>query len=138
MENIQIKIIEEAREQDLIQLYQEAGWWDPSTENEKRILKAITKKSALFVGAFFEKKMIGMGRALSDQSSDAYIQDIVVLKPYRGRGIGRKIIQVLIDGLKKKGIDWIGLVAEPGTSSFYERIGFEPLNGHIPLKYKDM
>ena len=78
-----------------------------------------------------------MGRALSDLASDAYIQDVVVLKPYRGKGIGKKIIQVLIKRLREKGVDWIGLIAEPGTAPFYEKLGFKPMAGHVPLKYED-
>ena len=78
-----------------------------------------------------------MGRALSDLASDAYIQDVAVLKKYRGRGIGKKIIQILIEKLKENNVEWIGLVAQPGTSSFYKELGFEPLKDHVPLKYKD-
>jgi ribosomal protein S18 acetylase RimI-like enzyme len=93
--------------------------------------------SALFAGAFENTKMIGMGRALSDQASDAYIQDVAVLKEFQGRGIGKKIIQTLIAGLNAWGVDWIGLIAEPGTTGFYEELGFELLEGHVPLKLKD-
>ncbi|MFH2057708.1 MAG: GNAT family N-acetyltransferase [Pseudomonadota bacterium] len=121
----------------MIQLYQQAGWWEPSPDGTTDFLKSIVKNSALFAGVFDGKKMIGMGRALSDLASDAYIQDVVVLKPYRGRGIGGKIIQLLVEKLKQKGVDWIGLVAEPGTSSFYEKLGFQPMPGHLPLKYRD-
>jgi aralkylamine N-acetyltransferase len=42
---------------------------------------------------FVEKKMIGMGRALSDLTSDAYIQDVTVLKAFRGKGIGKKLFK---------------------------------------------
>jgi spermidine synthase len=78
-----------------------------------------------------------MGRALSDLASDAYIQDVTIIKEFRGKGIGRKIIIKLIEKLKGNNVDWIGLVAQPGTSSFYEELGFEVLKDHVPLKYKD-
>jgi spermidine synthase len=60
-----------------------------------------------------------------------------VLKEYRSRGIGKRIIEKLIDGLKENGVDWIGLIAEPGTTPFYEELGFDILDDHVPLKYKD-
>ena len=78
-----------------------------------------------------------MGRALSDLASDAYIQDVTIIKEFRGKGIGRKIIKKLIEKLKENNVDWIGLVAQPGTSSFYEKLGFEVLKDHVSLKYKD-
>ena len=131
-----IKIIKAASMEELTQLYKEAGWWQPSYDSEPEFLNYIVKDSAIFVGAFLDKKLIGMGRALSDLASDAYIQDIAVLKEFRGKGIGKKIIQTLIEKLKENNVDWIGLVAQPGTSSFYMELGFEILEDHVPLKYK--
>lgn len=135
-DTIDIKIIKTADAKELKQLYKEAGWWEASDEDNMDFLNKIVEQSALFAGAFYKKKLIGMGRALSDQVSDAYIQDVTVLKDYRKKGIGKKIIQVLIDGLKEKKVSWIGLVAEPGTTDFYNSLGFEMLKGHVPLKYK--
>lgn len=135
--DIDIKIIKKGPEKDLAQLYREAGWLKPSESDDLAFLKTVIQNSAVFVGVFYNEKMIGMGRALSDLSSDAYIQDVTVLKAYRGNGIGKKIIQLLIRALKEKHVDWIGLIAEPGTQSFYDKIGFVPLKGYIPLKYED-
>jgi spermidine synthase len=72
-----------------------------------------------------------------DLVSDAYIQDVVVLRQFRGCGIGGQIIQTLINGLKKNGVDWIGLIGEPGTGRFYESLGFRPMAGHTPYRLKD-
>ena len=135
--DIKIEIIASASMADLIDLYKSAGWWEPSYDLDSEFLRHIVKKSALFVGAFSDKKMIGMGRALSDMVSDAYIQDVAVLEKFKGQGIGKKIIRTLIEKLKENGVDWIGLIAEPGTSSFYEDLGFEQMSNHVPLKYKD-
>lgn len=134
---IQIKIVQHAAKDDLLSLYLEAGWYDPASGEDDGFLDRIVPNSAIFVGAFDQKKMIGMGRALSDMASDAYIQDIVVLKAYRKQGLGKKIVQMLVKKLKKAGVDWIGLVAQPGTTKFYKSIGFQPLKGHTALKYED-
>ena len=132
-----VRPIKSALTEELKDLYKDAGWWDPSYDLNPGFLNYIVKDSAVFAGAFYKKKLIGMGRALSDLVSDAYIQDVTVLKEYRGKGIGKIIIKTLVEELKKKGVDWIGLVAEPGTSSFYKELGFDELKDHIPLKYKD-
>jgi membrane protein insertase Oxa1/YidC/SpoIIIJ len=34
------------------------------------------------------------------------------------------------------GLTWIGLVAEPGTQKFYEKLGFHPLTGFQPMLYQ--
>ena len=134
---IEIRLIKAACLDDLVSLYKDAGWWKDSYGESPEFLQGIVADSALFAGAFENNKLIGMGRALSDQASDAYIQDVAVLKEFQGRGIGKKIIQTLIAGLKAWGVDWIGLIAEPGTTGFYEDLGFELLEGHAPLKLKD-
>lgn len=135
--NLVVKPIKDALIKELIPLYKEAGWWEPSYDLHPEFLNHIVKDSAVFAGAFLEGKLIGMGRALSDLASDAYIQDVTVLKAYRGNGIGKKIIQTLVETLKAHGVDWIGLVAQPGTTSFYEDLGFETLKDHVPLKYRN-
>ncbi len=134
--NIMIKPIVTASILDLKALYEQADWWDSSYDDHPEFLNHIVKNSAYFMGAFIEKKLIGMGRALSDRVSDAYIQDVTVLKAYRGNGIGKKIINALVARLKEDSVDWIGLVAQPGTTSFYKSLGFEVLKGHVALKYK--
>lgn len=122
---------------DLMALYKDAGWWDEACERHPEFLARVVPDSALFVGAFRQNKMIGMGRALSDLVSDAYIQDVAVLSQYRGRGVGRQVIRSLITGLKEHGVDWIGLIGEPGTGRFYESLGFRPMSGHTPYRLKD-
>ena len=134
---LEIKLIKIACLDDLLALYIDAGWLVRNSGESTDFLAHIVTDSALFAGAFLNKKMIGMGRALSDMVSDAYIQDVAVLKEFQGRGIGKKIIQTLITELQKSGVDWIGLIAQPGTSGFYENLGFRVLEGHVPLKLKD-
>jgi len=133
---ILIKTIEKAPLNQLIKLYQQADWWESSWDSHSEFLNDIVKDSAVFVGAFSKGELIGMGRALSDLASDAYIQDLTVLKEFRGKGIGKKIVLYLIEQLKKNGVDWIGIVAGPGTSLFYRKLGFKVLYGHVPLLYR--
>ncbi|HCY87602.1 MAG TPA: N-acetyltransferase [Desulfobacteraceae bacterium] len=132
--DLDIRIIRSAPLDELKALYKDAGWWDASYGEAPEFLLSVPRDSAVFAGAFYKKKLIGMGRALSDRTSDAYIQDVVVLNTFRGLGIGSKIIKVLIRELKTLGVDWRGLIGEPGTQNFYERLGFKEMKDHIPLK----
>jgi ribosomal protein S18 acetylase RimI-like enzyme len=132
--DIEVRIIRRAKREDIIRLYKDAGWWEQEYTKNLSFVENITKDSFCFAGAFHKKEMIGMGRALSDGCSDAYIQDVVVLKKFRGNGIGAEIIKTLISHLQSNRIDWIGLVAQPGTESFYKELGFRRLKGHIPMK----
>jgi GNAT superfamily N-acetyltransferase len=77
-----------------------------------------------------------MGRILSDGVSDAYFQDLVVLPEYRGKGIGKKLVESLLKYCLSRGIQWISLIAEPGQDSFYSLMNFHHMKNHIPMKYK--
>ena len=85
--------------------------------------------SHCFVIAEAQGRVVGMGRAISDGVSDAYIQDVVVDPAFRKRGIGGRIVADLVDRLRHDGIDWIGLGAEAGTHDFYRRAGFAEMPG---------
>ncbi|PIE63501.1 MAG: GNAT family N-acetyltransferase [Desulfobacter postgatei] len=134
MNGLEIKLVRTVSVDQLQVLYQDAGWWQDDYKISDSFLRHIPEKSALFAGAFWQKNLIGMGRALSDLCSDAYIQDIAVLSAYRKCGIGTLIVTFLIQELKKRGVDWIGLIGEPGTCSFYEKLGFRQMKDHIPFK----
>ncbi len=138
-QSIEIRIIRETSALDMIALYKDAGWWeagDDILEEHTQFVEKIPRCSFVFAGAFDGSTMIGMGRALSDGISDAYIQDVTVLKKYRGKGIGKMIIRALTDELQKRGLAWIALVAEPGTTPFYESLGFKPMENYVPMKFQ--
>jgi len=135
-QQIEIKIVDVWPEQDIIELYKVGGWWKDRYDSSG--LKYLIKGSLAFVVAIDKKikKAVGMGRLISDGVSDAYIQDLVVLPEYRDKGIGREIVKTLVDHCKKKGIFWIGLIAEPNQDTFYETLGFKPMKNYIPMKYR--
>jgi len=134
LDGLEIRLVDAVPVDELVALYQDAGWWQDDYKITDDFLRLIPERSALFAGAFLKKKLIGMGRALSDLCSDAYIQDVVVLSDYQKCGVGSMIVRFLIDELKKKGVDWIGLIGEPGTGSFYENLGFRQMKDYIPFK----
>ena len=131
---MKIAKIDSIDEEIFIKLYKDAGWWQESYNANRSFIDKIVKNSFLFVAAFDENNhIIGMGRAISDGCSDAYIQDVVILKAFRKKGIGKAIINLLIEELKSHNIDWIGLIGEPKTTKFYEQLGFKTLKNHIPM-----
>lgn len=129
----EIRIIRKAKRAEIMSLYKDAGWWKPDYSKDPSFIDRIVKNTFCIAGAFHKGRMIGMGRAISDSCSDAYIQDVVVLKKYRGNGIGAGIIRKLLECLQANGIDWIALVAEPGTEKFYKELGFRRMKKHIPM-----
>jgi ribosomal protein S18 acetylase RimI-like enzyme len=116
----------------IISLYRYEGWWSEEADDPERVSGIVTG-SHLFIIALNEDEIVGMGRSISDRTSDAYIQDVAVKKAYRGQGIGTTIINDLIKRLRADGIDWIGLIAEKGSHGFYTRLGFHKMPDSVPL-----
>ena len=114
--------------EDLRQLYISAGWITP--EEDGRFLVPVLKQSAVAVAVFDGGQLVGFGRALSDNCSDAYIQDVVVAPDHRKRGIGGMIVRRIVRELRGRGVDWIGLAGEPGTEHFYAGLGFNAMPRH--------
>jgi ribosomal protein S18 acetylase RimI-like enzyme len=67
------------------------------------------------------ERIVGFGRALSDGAYQAAIYDVAVVPESQGRGVGRLIVENLLDGLA--GCNVI-LYAAPGKEDFYRRLGF--------------
>jgi GNAT superfamily N-acetyltransferase len=132
---IEIRLVDSWPVDEIVTLYKAGGWWKDTYD--KAGIPRLIKGSFAFAVAVDQKKgnAIGMGRVLSDSISDAYIQDVVILPAYRGKNLGKKLVQVLVDFCISKGIEWIGLIAEPGSSQFYKTLGFKPMEHYIPMLY---
>jgi ribosomal protein S18 acetylase RimI-like enzyme len=130
-----IIIVESWPNDQIVELYKAGNWWLEHYTTDG--LDILIKGSFAFTVAIDAAtgRAVGMGRAISDGTSDAWLQDIVVLKEYRGRGIGRAITEKLLEHCISRGLVWVGLVAEPGSKKFYEPLGFETLPGE-PMVYK--
>jgi aralkylamine N-acetyltransferase len=119
----------------LTELYRLAGWWTDPADNPA-VVAGIVKGSHCFLVARKAKAIIGMGRAISDRISDAYIQDVTVDPGFRGQGIGSRLVAELVDRLEADGIGWIGLIAERKTHPFYQPLGFSPMADSVPMLKK--
>ena len=81
-----------------------------------------------------EKIIIGAGRALADGFDTSYICDVVIHPDYQGLGIGKKLVQTLIEDSKehKKVIIYVN----PGKEGFYTKLGFLKMNTAMAI-FKD-
>ena len=116
----------------ILSLYKLEGWWVAS-HDDVDLVKRIVAGSHCFMIVENKKGIVGMGRAISDGVSDAYIQDVVVSADCRGRGIGTAIIRRLLERLNRDSVNWVGLIAERGSHPFYERLGFGIMPDSMPM-----
>lgn len=73
-------------------------------------------------------KPVALGRAVSDRGYVVYIADVIVIPEYQGNGLGRKIMESLMEQIKasmKPGYRiMISLMAAQGKEKFYNKFGF--------------
>ena len=119
----------------IITIYRAHGWWKPS--DKPSLLKKIINGSHCFAIAERGERVIGIGRAISDGVSDAYIQDMAVLETERGSGAGGAILKALLENLRKDGIKWVGLIAQDNSEYFYRKAGFKVLKKAHPMISKE-
>ena len=101
-----------------------AGWGGTS------VLKAGTalKNTPFSITAFDRGTVIGTGRIIGDGALIWYIQDVIVLPEYQGKGIGTEIMNYLIEYAKSNSVPnegvTIALMSAKGKEPFYQKLGF--------------
>lgn len=111
-------------------LRESVGWLlFPKEQMEKAL-----NNSVYTVIAVEDGKTVGMGRLLGDGMYYLMV-DVVVCPAYQKKGIGRNIMNRLIDYVNQEtpigGRSSIQLIAEKGKEPFYEALGFK----RIPHEY---
>lgn len=99
--------------------------WKPFTEEQAK--KAIAG-SILTVVAYDEDRPVGMGRIVGDGAVICYIQDLIVVPEYQGKGVGQMIMESLIDYVEELRLPdtqiMLDLMCAVGREDFYKRYGF--------------
>lgn len=114
-------------------LYRAQGWRLASDDESPQWIRRLVAGSHCFVVAMENGEIVGMGRAISDGISDAYIQDLTVRSDHRKRGIGGRILRTILERLHADGLRWIGLIAEPGSPNLYRHAGFREMPAAVPM-----
>ena len=68
--------------------------------------------------------LIGFARATSDHAFNATIWDVVVHPDFQGKGLGKILMDQIIQQLKYADITTITLFADPQVIMFYKNLGF--------------
>ena len=116
---------------EFIILYNSVGWNSPKKEQVTLALENSSFTVCIKDGEI----PVGMGRLIGDGALSFFIKDIAVLPDYQNRGIGKMILDRIIDYIKTsipKGCGvCVELISSEGTESFYEKFGFgkKPGNG---------
>jgi GNAT superfamily N-acetyltransferase len=92
--------------------------------HEPEVHKRAFEASHTTVFIYEASQLIGFGRAISDGEYQGAIYDVAVLPEAQGKGIGKVIIQAILERLPNCNII---LYATPGMEGFYKKLGFRAM-----------
>jgi ribosomal protein S18 acetylase RimI-like enzyme len=94
----------------------------------RRVRKALDH-SLLRVGLWRHDphlpKMVGFARCTGDGVVEATVWDVVVHPHYQQAGLGKALMNYVLDELRLMEVERVSLFADPGVVGFYEAQGWE-------------
>ena len=109
---------------DVVHGFLREAYWSPGIPRD--IVERAVRNS-LVMGLYApDGSQVGMARAVTDRATFAWIADVFVLSEYRGRGLGRFVVEALLKhpdlrGLRRQ------MLATADAHDLYRRYGFEDL-----------
>jgi GNAT superfamily N-acetyltransferase len=104
--------------EELSALYRAA----PLGDKKAAHLQKVFANSLFKCFVFDSGQLIAAGRALADGGDCSYICDIAVMPAHQRTGLGKQIVEYLVD--QSRGHRKIILYAVPGREPFYRKFGF--------------
>ena len=104
------------------QLRKAVGWYVVNNEATEQGLQNSLYSVCLVHG----ETVVGCGRIVGDSGIYFYLQDIIVLPEFQGKGGGRMIMDRMMQFLKSHAAPnaFVGLMAAKDVAGFYEQYGF--------------
>lgn len=99
-----------------------ASYWGAARTEE---MNARAFVNSICAAAYADGRQVAFGRAVTDYCVFAYLADVIVWPGYRGRGIGKRLVEALLDHPELAGVGhWCLTTAD--AQDLYARFGFKP------------
>jgi predicted GNAT family N-acyltransferase len=105
---------------ELLELFRQTNW---AAKRSVEDVNLMLKKTKIFVTIRDKDKLIGFGRAITDEVYRALLDDIVIDVNYRKSGLGSLVVKKLMDQLGA--VEEVFLHAGDYLEEFYKKSGFK-------------
>ncbi|MBX3311216.1 MAG: GNAT family N-acetyltransferase [Cryobacterium sp.] len=122
MPSIRVATAADLNEPEVRELYNSVGW-SAYTKEPSRLWRALENSTCVVVARDTVGDLVGLARAISDDATICYVQDLLVHPDFQRRGVGRGLLQKLLarfDDLRQ-----VVLITDddPEQRKFYEALG---------------
>ncbi|HEX2714816.1 MAG TPA: GNAT family N-acetyltransferase [Candidatus Acidoferrales bacterium] len=117
---------------DSIHAFLSQSFWDSKGISRETVERAIGK--SLCFGVYDGPQQIGFARVVTDGATFAYLCDDYILEGYRGRGLGKWLMECILSHPELQGLHrWVVVTRD---ARLYQKVGFGPLKE--PETYLEM
>lgn len=109
---------------DIQKVHQQVSstYWGKGRTKEQTLM---TINSSICFGMYTEhNEQIAYARMMTDGLIFAYIMDVIVFDPYKGKGLGKKLVQHILNRPDIKNVNTVALKTLD-AHSFYGALGFK-------------
>ena len=108
---------------DLIHSFLNRTYWAEGISKE--IIRRSIEGSLCF-GVFENDKQVGFARMITDKATFAYLADVFIIEEYRGRGLSKWLMEVIMSHPDLQGLRRM-ILATKDAHGLYKQFGFTPL-----------
>lgn len=111
-------------------------WW--AGNRQLKDVQTMLKHTNLVIAVVEHgtNRLVGFSRVLTDFTFRATIYDVMVVGDQVGKGLGKRLLNAIIDHPKLQRVEMINLCCEEQLFPFYEKWGFEVCNGRAEWMVK--
>jgi ribosomal protein S18 acetylase RimI-like enzyme len=128
--NIEVRPVHAHEIEAVRQLLSDNGW--AHRVESAPWFETLIKNSDLAIVALANGAIVGFARAISDQLSNGYVSMVVVAPGYRRQGIGRALMEKLLD--QGRGMTWVLRAGRDGAKEFFSSLAFTPSADAMELR----
>ena len=129
MDTLEYSFDREVTAEGLHRLMLQTGWGKYRTVER---LRDMLSAGIVTLGAWDGDKLVGFVKVMTDGAYRALIEDVIVDEPYRGKGVGTRMMQMVTK--KYDNVEHTYLITGEDKFAYYGRFGFFPGPGTVMMR----
>ena len=133
MPDIEVRVVTDPAElpdAELLALYESVGW--TAYTRRPDTIRAAVAGSSLVAAAFDGERLVGLVRALSDDATVSYVQDVLVHADFQHRGVGARLMAAVAHRFGHVRQHVLLTDDEPAQRAFYEALDYQEIRDFGP------